>query len=305
MSCPVCGATSPELFARAKDKEYFTSDEEYRYLRCRSCTAVYLDSPPADRLDEIYPPNYYSYGDVKETTAVTERVKEWLDRHALRKLLSRLPGSELRVLDVGGGSGWTLTSARAVCSRVVETHEVDMAPSAEELAVAAGHVYHCMPIEQFETDVRFDLVLMNSLIEHVPDPGLVLRRVAGLLTPHGVLVVKTPNTETLDCRIFRHLNWGGYHCPRHFVLFNEPSVKALADRCGLRLVGSSYTQGAPQWAISVMATMYDRGWLELSRDKPAYQHKVYEPLTALFAAFDFMRAPFVPTAQMILEFERA
>lgn len=301
----MCGAASAEHFATAKDKEYFTSDEDYRYLRCAACTTVYLEAPPADRLSQIYPSNYYSYGDIKETTAVTERLKEWLDRRSLRRLLRQIPGDHLRVLDVGGGSGWSLTSARKVCSRVVETHEVDMAASAEKLAVEAGHVYHCASIEQFMTDVRFDLILMNSILEHVPDPALVLHQVRNFLTPDGILVVKTPNTNTLDCRIFRHRNWGGYHCPRHFVLFNERSLTALAQRCDLALLRRSYTQGAPQWAISVMALMHERGWLTISADHPAYQHRLYEPLTALFAAVDFLRAPFMPTAQMILNFKRA
>ena len=38
MACPVCGETAVELFARAYDKEYFTSDKQYSYARCPSCT---------------------------------------------------------------------------------------------------------------------------------------------------------------------------------------------------------------------------------------------------------------------------
>src|ERR1051325_1888295 len=123
MACPVCEARDVELFATAYDKEYLTSDEPYRYLNCRSCTAVYLESPPADRLGEIYPENYYSYGEVQESTTVTERVKSWLDGRMLRRVLNRVPGEKLRVLDVGGGSGWLLTTARQVCDRITETHE--------------------------------------------------------------------------------------------------------------------------------------------------------------------------------------
>ncbi len=304
MACPVCDEKSGELFATAYDKEYLTSDEPYVYVRCPSCTSVYLDSPPADRLDFIYPPNYYSYGHVEESTVFTERVKQALDRGSLRKLLQSIPGERLRVLDIGGGSGWSLTLARQASDRVVETHEVDMQTAAAPLAERAGHVYHCTRIEDFTSDVKFDLIMMMSIIEHVPDPGAVLGRAADLLSENGALLIKTPNTDTWDCRIFRHRNWGGYHCPRHFVLFTERGLGMLADRRGLRMTHSTYTQGAPQWAISVLGWMHDRRLARITPDRPAYQHPLYEPLTALFAAFDYARVPFAPTAQMLVTFRR-
>ena len=31
--------------------------------------------------------------------------------------------------------------------------------------------------------------------------------------------MKTPNVEGLDAKLLRHRNWGGYHAPRHWVLF--------------------------------------------------------------------------------------
>lgn len=305
MACPVCGQAEADVFAHARDVEYVTSDAIYCYLRCRSCTAVYLENPPADRLDDIYPANYYSYGEVDKSTSITDRVKAWLDDRALRKLLDGIPGDQVRVLDVGGGTGWSLTRARRVCSRVSQTHEVDMATWAEPLAVEAGHVYHCMPVQEYTRDEPFDLILMNSVIEHVPDPGQVLRRVAGLLSDRGLVVIKTPNTDTLDCRIFRHRSWGGFHCPRHFVLFTQPGLVELGRRCGLEPVRSERDQGAPQWAISVMAVLQDRGWITVTAQRPAYQNPFYAPLTAAFAAIDFARSPFMPTAQMVVTFRRA
>ncbi|MFE1441615.1 class I SAM-dependent methyltransferase [Streptomyces sp. NPDC058739] len=305
MACPICGETSVELFGKAYDKEYFTSDQEYSYVRCPSCTAVYLDSPPVDRLDEIYPPNYYSYGGIAESTTFTERIKERLDGRMLKKVLKGIPGRKLRVLDVGGGSGWLLTTVRGVDKRVTETHEVDLQEAAAPIAEAAGHVYHCMPIEEFKSDEPFDLILMMSIIEHVPDPRRVMEAMNGLLSEHGVLLMKTPNTDTVDARLFRHRNWGGLHCPRHFVLFTEPGLDRLGAEVGLRKSDSYYTQGAPQWAISVMAWLSDRGWIKVTPQKPAYTNVVYEPLTAFFAVVDFLRARFAPTAQMMISFKRA
>lgn len=305
MRCPVCDNSEVELFAKAYDKEYFTSEDEYLYARCPECTAVYLDAPPSGRLSEIYPPNYYSYGGIAESTTFTERIKEWLDARMLRKLLRRIPGDRLRVLDVGGGAGWLLTTVRHACDRVAETHEVDLQADAAALARRAGHIYHRMPIEEFTSNEPFDLVLMMSIIEHVADPRAVMASMRDLLTENGILLIKTPNTATVDCRLFKHRNWGGFHCPRHFVLFTADGLSELAAQCGLEVIKSQYTQGAPQWAISVMSWMHDHRWIRITPERPAYMNSVYEPLTALFAVLDFARARLFPTAQMVVSLRRS
>jgi SAM-dependent methyltransferase len=295
--CPVCGSAATEPFAQARDVEYRTSDESFAYRRCDVCAAVFIDPPPRDRLSEIYPSSYYSFRATGGRSA-TLRVKEWFDRRLFRGLLRDLPGERLRVLDVGGGTGWLLTVIRSADTRAAVTHEVDLDESARAAAEAAGHVFHCTPVERFATDERFDLVLMLNIIEHVADPGAVLRAMARVLTPTGRILIKTPNTDTLDQRLFRHHNWGGYHCPRHWVLFNEHNLVDLARRCALAPIWVRYTQGAPQWTPSLLGLLAARGWLHVSPARPLYTHPLYNPTLALTAAVDFLRGSFMKTSQM-------
>jgi SAM-dependent methyltransferase len=227
-------------------------------------------------------------------------VKRALDGRLFRRVMRELPGEHLRVLDVGGGSGWLLDVVREQDRRVVETHEVDLDESARHAAEMAGHVFHCTPIESFAADGRFDLVLLLNLIEHVADPASVLRRVADLLSPSGMLLIKTPNTDTLDRRLFQNHNWGGFHCPRHWVLFTMPALVQLAGHCGFELVWARYTQGAPQWANSILGWLADRRLVRVSVERPMHTHPLLSPLLALAAAFDLLRLPFAPTAQMFV-----
>jgi 2-polyprenyl-3-methyl-5-hydroxy-6-metoxy-1,4-benzoquinol methylase len=299
-ACPVCGARASEEYARARDIEYRTSAEAFVYRRCRACEALFNDPPPADRLGEIYPKTYYSYRAASGGASFADRLKEWLDARLFRSILAQIPGERLRVLDVGGGTGWMLSVLRRVDPRIAETHEVDLDDGSRAAAEAAGHVFHCVPVERFASAERFDFVLMLNIIEHVADPGAVLRTIAGLLSPGGRVLIKTPNTDTLDRRLFRHRNWGGYHSPRHWVLFTADNLAALARRSGLEPVWTRYTQGAPQWAPSLLGLLADRGWVDISVERPMYVHPLYAPLLALTAGFDFVRAPFAKTAQMFV-----
>jgi 2-polyprenyl-3-methyl-5-hydroxy-6-metoxy-1,4-benzoquinol methylase len=79
-------------------------------------------------------------------------------------------------------------------------------------------------------------VIIFQVIEHVSDPAAVLRALARVLAPGGVLVVETPNVESLDARIFRRRYWGGYHFPRHWNLFSKETITRLGTRAGLEFV---------------------------------------------------------------------
>lgn len=301
-ACPVCSDAHGTLFAYARDVEYYSTDQSYPYMACPKCGSLFLYRPPVDQLRTIYPPNYYSYQTAGQRAGLVERLKQRLDARLFRKLLGKLKGDQLRVLDIGGGSGWLLTLIRQISDRVSETHEVDFDEGARAAAEAAGHVFHLGTVESFESECPFDLILMLNLIEHLPDPAKVLRSMQKLLAPGGLILIKTPNVNTLDCRLFRNHNWGGFHCPRHFVLFNRESITELGNSCGLRLVRASYTQGAPQWACSILGWLGQKRWIRISRERPLYTHPLYPAVCAMAGAFDFLRAPFMATAQMFVLF---
>jgi 2-polyprenyl-3-methyl-5-hydroxy-6-metoxy-1,4-benzoquinol methylase len=299
LHCLACGSTSYEFWSRSTDAEYRTTDETFTYYRCRDCNVLFIDPVPRERLKEIYPPNYYSF--VTPKRSLVHRAKDMLDQRLFRRILRGLPGSALRVLDVGGGAGKQLDLVKGLDARVSFTQVVDLDPAATKQAEQNGHAAFLGTIEEFQTDERFDLVLLLNLIEHVYDPGAVLAKVRGLLTPGGVALVKTPNYDSLDARLFRDRSWGGYHCPRHWVLFDRDSFVRLAGRHGLAVKEFRYTQGAPFWAQSVLFALDRARLVSITRDRPAMYHPLFPLFSAAFAAFDWARSFFgARTSQMFV-----
>ncbi|MDL4820253.1 class I SAM-dependent methyltransferase [Actinomadura opuntiae] len=289
LRCPLCRGTRTRPWARARDLEYFTTEDEFAYHRCPDCRLVFIDPVPADRLAEIYPASYYSYGPPDRSFAA--RVKQRLDAAAFRHVLARVPGAAVNVLDVGGGDGAHLSMIRELEPRTALTQVVDLDERAGRLARARGHRYHQGRIEDFAPPELFGLILLVNLIEHVADPAAVLAALRRCLAPGGVILVKTPNTASLDARLFRHRNWGGLHCPRHWRLFDRGNFTRLAASAGLRVDRFRHTQGAPFWTASVLAWLAGRGLVRLSAARPVVRHPLYPVLTPLFAAFDFIRTP--------------
>ncbi|MGY4167783.1 class I SAM-dependent methyltransferase [Bradyrhizobium sp. USDA 4529] len=299
-ACPIKGCTDTSWYADAHDIEYHTSDRTYSFYKCHRCDVLFIVPMLWDRLGEIYPKNYYSYAPKKKGVARRQRS---LNRRLL-KLLASIPGNQLSVLDIGGGSGWVLDQVKSCSPRVRFTQCVDVDEDAEAQATARGHAFHLGRIEQFETDRRFDLVLALGLIEHVPDPALVLRRIAGLLTARGRVLIMTPNFDALDGRLFRHRSWPGYHTPRHFVLFNRQSFTDLAEQSGLGVVSFSYMQTPQYWTLLMLDAMRRLGFTEVSAQRPACYHPLYSVLRASFTVLEFARTPFARLSYMVFTLGR-
>jgi len=286
----------------AHDVEYRSTADSFTYYRCNACGVLFIDPVPEHPLSQIYPPNYYSYAPPEKSPV--HAVKSWLDRRFFGSLLKRLPGEPLRVLDVGGGAGWELLTLRNTDRRVQSTQIVDLDPAAAEIARKNGHHYFCGRIEDYETSERFDLIILLNLIEHVRDPGHVLRKVCALLSPRGLVLVKTPNYVSYDAALFRHHSWGGYHCPRHWVIFTQESFVQMVEKCGLAVRSVSYTQGASFWSASLLAWLAARGLVRITKPRPVFDHPLFGPLAAAFAALDFLRRPFARTSQMFFVLEK-
>jgi SAM-dependent methyltransferase len=301
-SCPLCGETRATPFAVAEDIEYFTTPDRFRFLHCSRCDVLYVSPMLHDRLQALYPANYYSF--VPGAAGFAQKVKQALDRRMFRAILRKIPGQSLSVLDVGGGRGWLLDLARASDPRVTSTQVVDIDPAAKAAAEGAGHHYFLGPIEEFPAEREYDLVLMLNMIEHVRRPDEVLAKARGLLSRNGLLLVKTPNFDSLDARIFRHRSWGGYHTPRHFVLFNRESFARVAEAQGLRVASFAYTQGAPFWTVSVLNELRRVGLARVSREQPAPYHPLVPLLQVMFAGFDFIRRPLSRLSQMVFVLQR-
>ena len=301
--CLACGGRDVSFWSSARDVEYHSTADSFGYLRCGECGALSIADVPSDRLGEIYPDTYYSFSEGRPSIA--ERVKQWLDRRMFRRLFAQIKSESLSALDVGGGTGWLLTQARAVEPRLKHTAVVDIDQKAQEGAEKLGHAFHFSRIEEFKGDRKYDVILLLNLIEHVDDPVAVLERMRELLAPGGKILAKTPNHDSLDARLFRNRSWGGYHCPRHWVIFTPESFAAAIQRAGLKVDRIEFTQGAPFWAVSALEWLSRKGLVRIDRSRPMCRHPLFGPFLALFAAVDIARKPFARTSQMFAQVSAA
>jgi 2-polyprenyl-3-methyl-5-hydroxy-6-metoxy-1,4-benzoquinol methylase len=254
--CPHCGEDGGEVLWAGRDHEYDnTTDEEFGFVRCPTCGLVRLNPrPDVSELRRIYPPNYYAYNllsdDPDGSLGFTDRTKKRMYQQRFAALTEHLgKQGAIRVLDVGCADGRLLDWYRdsSVGDRI-ETHGIEMDEKAAAAAQARGHR---VITGRFEVDrelepASFDLILAYHVIEHVDDPEGFARHAADLLAPNGLFVLTTPNWDSRDARRFRG-HWGGNHFPRHWTLYDESTLAAMAEGVGLDVDRVEYQPNPIFW----------------------------------------------------------
>jgi 2-polyprenyl-6-hydroxyphenyl methylase/3-demethylubiquinone-9 3-methyltransferase len=170
-------------------------------------------------------------------------LREMVDRHFGSEPAARRPLVGRRALDVGCGAG-LLTEPLARMGAAATG--LDAAP--ENVAAAALHAegqglaidYRAGSVELLGEGETFDLVCSMEVIEHVTDPAVFVRGLAGSLAPGGLLVLSTPNRTALSRLALVTVGEGAGMIPRgthDWVKFLTPKeLGALLEGAGLSVI---------------------------------------------------------------------
>lgn len=99
------------------------------------------------------------------------------------------------ILEIGCGTGATgaLALSEGRCGRYVG---VELVPEIADEARETLTEVHCGNIETLDFDwqpASFDAVILSEVLEHMVEPGDVLKKVAGYVRPGGLLLASSPN----------------------------------------------------------------------------------------------------------------
>jgi SAM-dependent methyltransferase len=161
-------------------------DSEFNFCRCDSCGYVF-DSPRPSFAEVSA---FYSQAGKYDSWLDEERARDILWKRRLKKLLRR--SSRGNLMDIGAGIGQFLHHAKPLFTEVAGTEvsasAVAVAKQKYDLALLAGQIQDLdLPPESF------DNITLFHVLEHVPDPGMLVSRCRELLKPQGTLVIAVPN----------------------------------------------------------------------------------------------------------------
>ena len=212
--------------------------------QCKNCGLVFNNPRPSQKAIA----NFYSKpGQYDSWTAnLLGRTEMWLRR--LKKMQPYLKRG--RLLDIGAGIGQFMFLAKSEFNAITGT-EVSL--SAIQVAEKEfGIDLHQGSIESIDLPKEsFDTVTAFHVLEHVPHPGLFLKRCHDLLVPGGRLFIAVPNDLKSAGAWLRKVRFrfglglpgfGAFGLPRisldgsmdelHLSHFDESSLKIAFEKSG-------------------------------------------------------------------------
>ncbi|HUR58411.1 MAG TPA: class I SAM-dependent methyltransferase [Opitutaceae bacterium] len=275
LACRVCGSRQIELLGR-KPGEFIRRDFEFH--RCRDCGLIFVEPFSGS---EIYNDAYYRGAGPDPFVDYETEYRDWrrsdrgmefddMARIAEKRLRDQEPKgtkdlAPIQWLDFGCGAGGFLKylrERRTLAGRALELTGHDLGSYADQLARVDG--FRILDLEQVarEPSGRYEVISMIEVIEHVPDPAVVMELVARLLKPGGLLLLTTGNMENPTAR--RHGIHYRYCAPEiHVTLFNPACLARLYRRVGLEPFAVRY-RGAVKFKV-VKSLRYRPALRSLSR----------------------------------------
>ena len=238
IKCPVCEQTETNFIREAFDDRYGHPDL-FSLVRCVQCDHVMTRPRLCEsELGTLYS-TYYPRKHVNVQDLISDAARAVLPFAKLRRWWAGTDNqgqyavrpAEL-MLDIGCGSGLSLLEARALGADV---RGIEADPNIRRIADELGLDIHIGSLldQPFEFN-QFDLVVLNQVIEHVPDPALMLDRLRSRIRPGGRVVLVFPNVQSLWCKIFRD-RWINWHIPYHFHHFSRKNFENMARRIGYQV----------------------------------------------------------------------
>lgn len=290
-TCPICNSNHYIVITQLKDYELNTCSNSWRVNQCNNCSVWWLNPrPDLSELDIIYPSTYYAYNFKKKIGRLIYSAKILLDRIKLNKIFEHHPHKVKKYLDIGCGDGRYLKLAEKnkLIKKNIFGLEINQAQTKflSDLGynIKIGSVEN---IDKIINNKKFDLVTMFHVIEHISNVKETLLKLKFILNNDGLLVFETPNYDSLDCKLFKHHYWGGYHCPRHWTIFDPISIERTLKSAGYEIIKIEYKTGHSFWLYSI------HHFLKYKLDFPRAA-KLFDPLNSkmfliIFTIFDILR----------------
>ena len=193
-NCPLCGLPGKAFWCYCTLEVSAAYYQQYNpvrlWMRCEECNHLFAGE---------FPENQYANTNTEDLERLpveklgmpTKREFFPYFNEILTKLTQFTAGTELFEIGIGGSE----------CLLVAQ----EMAINAFGIDISAGNVVKAQKyglnaelhdFVEFETDKKWDILILGDVIEHVSDPVLAMEKVSNLLKDDGVLWMSTPNFES-------------------------------------------------------------------------------------------------------------
>ncbi len=148
-----------------------------------------------------------------------------------------------RILEVGCGAGFSVEYLKG---KYINYTGIDYSENLIKYAKKhndyTGAKFECLNINDFNSELKFDVVLMIGVLHHMPEPEKVIKSLSRILKPDGIVVVNEPQAGNPIIGLLRKIRKkidDDYSTDQ--VEFNEEEIYSMFEKCGYE--NTTFAQG--------------------------------------------------------------
>lgn len=229
--CPICHSEEavphycvPQLYV-VQGNSMFSPVK--LWLKCKECGNIYAYNFPVMKMGEIN--GHYTKGAEDNTIEPRNSLRIYSDIFNKCKEISK--GN--RYLEIGIGTGEMLAAAMEM-GYDVEAVEI-CKEDCEKVSSVLGVDINWCDFKNFNTEKKYDVIIMGDVLEHISDPVGALKKAKSLLSDEGVLWISTPNYNSGFSRLmkFKDAMWNQKN---HFTYFSYETLLPILHNLELEVV---------------------------------------------------------------------
>jgi len=231
--CEICGA----------DTKLWGEKAGFRVLKCSFCGYGFVyPRPSPQELARFYGQEDSTPAQSAKMQRYRAEIPPWKEPEQIMNKLRAMGLDKGRLLDVGAGFGWSTEyfNRHGFAVTPLEPNPLAARKIEEKTGLTVVRDFFETWIPEKSLIGMFDVIIMMQVIEHVLYPQLLFEKSRDLLRQGGVLVVSTPNFDSLLIKVLKVRE--GHICPpEHLNFFTLKSLRLLGNRYGYRFV-QGYTR---------------------------------------------------------------
>lgn len=250
VSCKICGS----------EAQLWKEVNNYNIYRCKDCGLGFVfPQLTQDQIHSIYKTSGHG---AKYDETTLKQVLEAEDIYPnstidsvrlTAKIQKNVQSTNSGVLDVGAGYGFY---TKELTQKGYEVIPLELASTEKRiLTELAGIKPVSETFENFETRIKFGVVLMSQILEHAADPVFWAQKTHNLLVEKGLWVIAVPHFNSWSRRLMQEKEF--YIIPpEHLNYFTRKSLRLLLENHGFEILELETISRLPWHKVPIPGIRY-------------------------------------------------
>lgn len=230
--CPICSCSEKtSLYSQDFNNRDLSLIENYDVVACKNCGFTYADNVPSQADSNNYYAEMSKYEfNYKDGIASKDHTDHY--KKVVNFLIPHINDNNAKILDIGCSTGGLLSIFKL--KGYSNLSGIDPSALCVKTARESYKIEATVNnISSFDTDEKFDLIILSAVLEHLCDLGRSMQKIQSLLKDQGLLFIEVPDAERFDSYVSAPFQ---QFSVEHINYFSQYSMRNLLSKFSFEVI---------------------------------------------------------------------